>query len=59
MNDELKELPAAFWLLAMRFVQSVFDEHHRAIDENAEIDGAHRDEVGGQVNQLQSDERRQ
>ena len=59
MNDELKELPAALRLLAMRFVQHVFNQHDRAVDEDAEIDRAHRDQVGRQVNQLQPDERRE
>ena len=39
-----------------RCEQHAFHQHDGAIDEDAEVDGAHRNQIGGQPDQLQPDE---
>ena len=37
-------------------MDDVFDEHHGAVDQNAEIDGAHRDQVGREAQRVKAEE---
>ena len=42
--------------LVLHRVQHVLDQHHRAVDQDAEVDRAHRDQVGRQLERVKADE---
>ena len=58
-HDEPQHARAGRGGCSWRIVEDVLDQHHRAVDQDAEVDRAHRDQVGRQAERVQADERDQ
>ncbi|MPM36636.1 hypothetical protein SDC9_83235 [bioreactor metagenome] len=56
IDDDVAHVVGGLRLSQARVADDVLCQHHRAVHHDAEVDGAHRDQVGGHAQQMQPDE---